>query len=224
MHFRQHINTILLILICYLPVQAQFVKGHGIKTGLTRANQAYKYQMSIIKREPQCRSGFTFGVFTEFSLMPHFSLLAEIHYIQKGMVDEQMMLVENNPQPIGTLVWNYCIHYLSIPLLIKLSTKTGFLNTYFIFGPRVDLWLDSTLNLDSDDFVPPNPDWDDPVYDELERMTVGCDVGIGFEKNILKSSTLILEFRYSPDLTEAYKHEFLNLTNRAFTILLGVSI
>jgi hypothetical protein len=224
MPLQPRIKMLFIIMICYSPALAQFVKGVGIKTGLTRANQDYKYSSGILEKDIQFRSGFTFGVFAEFSIMSHISLSAEMHYTQKGAVDEQIMTDENSPEPRGTLVWNHCIHYLSVPFLIKLSTKTGFLDTYFIFGPRVDLWLASKLNLDSDDFVPPNLDLDDPVYDELERMTVGCDVGIGFEKNILKSSSLMLEFRYSPDLTEAYKHEFLNIYNRAFTVLLGFSI
>ena len=211
---KSFIKILLATAICCSAAHAQIIRGVGIKTGLMLANQAYQYETSILEKDTKYRKGFDFGIFAEINQNHFLSVLTEVHYTQKGVVDEQIITGENNPVPIGTLVWDKCIHYLSFPVLLKLNVKTGIFTAYFIAGPRLDLRLSYTSNLDLHD----------PVYDALEKVTVGYDVGIGFETEVFKSSALMLEFRFSPDVTDAHKSEILHIRNRAITFLLGFSL
>jgi hypothetical protein len=76
-------------------------------------------------------------------------------------------------------------------------------------GPRIDLFLGY------------NSDLSGALYDEFERVDIGGDFGIGVGNNS-GPMRMLLEFRYSPDFSNAYKTDLLKVKNNSFEILFGL--
>ncbi len=173
------------------------------------ANQDFDYTFGF-DFDTESRTGFDMGIYTEWFDLPFFSLLTEIHYIQKGMQHEERRFNEFGEE-VALLKWNNRVDYLSIPILVKITIQTEHVSPYFIMGPRIDL----LLGYDSDHF--------EALYDEFERVNLGGDFGIGVGNNS-GPVKILLEFRYSPDFTNAYKTDLLKVKNNSFEILFGLRL
>ena len=206
---RRIILAVVLVLFSFSGANARLLKGYGLKAGVVVANQDFEYSEGF-QADTKDRAGLDFGVFAEWLDIPFFSILTEVHYIQKGHADE-FVRTDEFGTPISSTRIDHRLDYLSVPLLAKASLRTKHVLPYLVVGPRFDFLLDyksETL---------------DQVYKELKDSDVGATIGLGMESRTDPVKVLV-EFRYSPDFTDAYKTDLLKVKNNSFEILFGVRL
>lgn len=204
--------TVLAVLQIWTPIaQGKLLKGFGFKTGVVIANQDFDYSTPGPGLDTRSRTGFDFGGFVEWFDLPYLRMLTEAHYIQKGMIDE-VKVVNTSGDVISTLKYDHRIDYLSVSALGKFTPGGKVLSPYLIIGPRVDFRLKN------------NSEVYDVLYDNFNSVFFGGDIGLGLEFSLNKLLTLLTEFRYSHDFTEAYKTELLEVRNRSYQLLIGLKL
>jgi opacity protein-like surface antigen len=197
-------------LIPLTPAQAQLIKGYGFKTGIAITNQDFNSTVGFDFNFKN-RLGFDFGGYVEWLDLKFFSVLTETHYMQKGMIDE-IAKTDETGKPAGTEKFNNRVDYLCLPILAKITYQADGISPYLFAGPRFDFLLGYRSHKHL---------WDH-LYDKLKDLDIGLDIGIGAEVKLTRKVTLLPEFRFSPDVTYAYKAETLKVKNNALEILAGV--
>ena len=155
----------------------------------------------------------TFGVFVNYELDEHWSLLGEVSYSGQGGKRNGMqpIFAENLtglPVPPGTELYasfdnNTVLNYLEIPILVRYAfggNKSGF-DFYLDVGPYLGFLLNakvvtngsSTIYLDKDgnmplelggfQLPPQNFDRESDVFDKLNHVNVGITGGFGVDYN-----------------------------------------
>jgi hypothetical protein len=201
------ILAILTLLIC-IPsfAQSQILKSYGIKAGAYRATQTFDYTRGF-SLPTDYRWGIDAGGFVELFQHSNLSLLAELHYIQKGYA---ITLPVTTPAfPEGTGEYNTFkprLDYLSMPIMAKVRYKTEILTPYIFAGPRFDFLLSQHDN----------------AVDYLST-DIGAALGIGVEFSFESSPQYLIEGRFSPSFKNAYEHPNLTVKNKSFEILVGMS-
>ena len=118
------ITNIFLIILSVSFADSQILKAYGIKVGAAAATQTFDYSINF-SLPTENRWGLDIGGFAEFFQIPYFSLLTEVHYIQKGYSNT---VQESTPaQPAGTgksITIRPRLDYLSIPVLGKVRFET----------------------------------------------------------------------------------------------------
>jgi hypothetical protein len=206
---RRIIICIILVLFSFSGAYAQLVKGYGLKAGMVAANQDFDYSQGL-EADTENRIGLDVGVFAEWLNHSYFSILTEIHYIQKGHTVESTRTDEFG-NPLSTVKHNNRLDYLSIPLLAKITLRTQYALPYLVIGPRFDYLLGYQSEISKE------------LFDEFKNTGVGGTVGLGLESKS-KPVKFLLEFRYSPDFTNAYKSDMLKVKNSSFEILFGLRL
>jgi opacity protein-like surface antigen len=199
----------ILILVILLPslAQAQIFKGYGFKAGAVRASQSFDYTMNL-SIPIENRWGLDVGAFAELFQHPNFSLLTELHYIQKGY--SLTVPVTSALYPEGTgeyYTYNTRLDYLSVPVLAKVRYAMDAVTPYIIAGPRFDFLLGKyeTLSLD------------------YSSTDIGITVGGGVQFSVMPSSQMLVEGRFSPSFAHAFQNPNLTVKNKSFEILVGMS-
>ena len=200
------IVSIGLILLFSSVADARVLQGYGVKAGVVIADQDFDYTFGS-GFDTNDRTGFDIGIYAEWFDLAFFSLLTEIHYIQKGMKHDERRITEFGELPPRK--WDNRVDYLSFPILVKITIQTSRYSPYFMIGPRIDLFLGHNSNLL------------EGLYDEFERVDIGGDFVIGVGDNGAPVK-ILLEFRYSPDFSNAYETDLLKVKNYSFEILFGL--
>lgn len=201
------IICVFFILFSFSCVQAQLVKSYGLKGGIVVANQDFNYTQGF-EADTKNRTGLDVGVFAEWLNHSYFSILTEVYYIQKGHADEDTRTDEFG-NPASTIRHDNRLDYLSVPLLVKITLRTKHALPYLVIGPRFDYLLGYKSETSKE------------LFDEIKNTGMGGTVGLGLESKS-KPVKFLLEFRYSPDFTNAYKTNLLKVKNNSFEILLGL--
>jgi hypothetical protein len=192
---------------------SQPIRGYGFKLGAVLANQTFEYHDLEFPIDPERedRWGFDLGMYLELMNAPAASILAEIHYIQKGYGLTVAETGPDGPEILGytTLDWRY--DYLTVPILFKLRYQSESLTPYLIAGPRIDILLGEF-----------EPSYVLPI--DYESVDFGVSMGLGTEILLGSIPRSYVEFRYSPNLTTAYKGAYVDIKNRSFEFLLGIEI
>ncbi len=201
---------IILLFFMGVSIQAQFLRGFGIKMGTSVTSQNWEYRnFPVMDFADGSKMTISPGVFAEFFTDKNFSLLSEINYVQKGASEElQISTIEN---PLGTnetVKWNAVLDYLNISLLGKFRIQTGSFQPYIVAGPYLDLEIDKTNELENFNTDP---------------NKFGIKTGIGSEIDIL-SIKLLLEIVYHIELDELYKTDILKITSSSYDIRIGVML
>lgn len=182
--------------------ESQIVKQYGFKIGASSSYQTATTFINNEKSSSENRKGFDAGVFIEIFNNKNINFLAELHFIQKGMkfvIDK----IYNIPEKTGETEYT-TINYLSFPLLLKLGFTSKIFSPYFIGGPRVDYMLSYNENILNG------------YYKSINKINWGFTLGVGISKKITKRSSLLVEFRYSKDLTSFPNTDF-HVGNQLFT-------
>lgn len=198
-----------LILLFSSVAHARVLEGYGVKAGVVIAEQDFDYAEDF-DFDTKNRAGLDVGVYLEWLDIPFFSLLTEAHYIQKGMVNENPRTDEFG-HPMSPVEHSNRVDYLSIPILAKVTFRTGRVRPYFVLGPRIDFLLGYESRILKD------------IYDGFEDTNVGGTIGIGVERKT-KLLNMLLELRYSPDFTDAFEKDVLKVKNNSFEILIGLEL
>ncbi|MBI5216506.1 MAG: PorT family protein [Ignavibacteriae bacterium] len=177
---------------------------------LTSANQTFNYT-HLSSSSTKWRAGFNIGAYVEFFDTHSFTLVSQLEYEQKGMVEE-IVNTEDDPVILREKDINSRLDYLSVPLLGKIYFSGKSLTPFFLAGPRVDFFL----GYNSDD------NFFNPVYDEFKKMVFGGTLGCGVEIPKILISELLVEIRYNADFTDSYNSPLLTVRNNAFDFWVGV--
>jgi hypothetical protein len=200
------IICVFLAFFSFSSAYAQLLKGYGLKGGVVVADQDYDFTQDL-QYDTETRTGWDVGIFAEWLDLRVLSVLTEVHYIQKGHVTENARYDEfGKPQSI-----NFRFDYLSVPILAKFTLRTQYAMPYLVIGPRFDYLLSYESEISKE------------LYGDFKNVDVGGTIGVGLESR-LKPVKFLLEFRYSPDFSNAYKSDFLKVKNNSFEVLLGLML
>ncbi len=188
---------IAVFLLLFNPIKsnAQLVRGFGFKTGAVVADQSWDFsgQVSGFPDKDGDRWGFDAGGFVELFGTGPFSLVPEVHYIQKGMTYKIQETSYNFPSGTGQfLIFRPLIEYISVPVLVKVQPFSLPVAPYLLAGPRVDFLLSK------------NPEGLQFVYDKFKKSDFGATFGVGVE-----FLNVMTEFRYSHTFNDSFKGNFL---------------
>ena len=200
-------------LLCMISsiVDAQLVRSYGLKAGTAAANQNWEYASLPASLDTRTRWGLDIGAFVEWLNMPTFSVLSEVHYVQKGFKTEIPVTTEQFPEGNGTyLSFSPVVHYLSIPIMAKGRIDIGSATVYGFAGPRVDVLLSEQ----GDAF--------DAVVKNFKGSEFGASLGVGLETAQLGHFVVGLEFRYSPTFQDSYSTSLLSVRNRSMEMLIVI--
>ena len=195
-------------------LNAQLINSYGFKGGLCIANQDFDYVDAVHEFDMKTRYGLDTGFFIELLNNEGFNLLVETHYVQKGHIFELTVIHEEffGPDAYSNEEFQSRVDYLTFDVLCKFSVNHENVTSYLFAGPRFDILLD----YDSEEHL------FDVIYDKLEPIDYGLDIGFGFEFQIIQKTTSLIELRYSPTITTSYEGEYYTIKNTSFEILTGI--
>jgi hypothetical protein len=203
-------SFLFLLLLSSTTAVSQSIRSYGILLGAASATQSWDYHDTPYPStfDPDERWGIDVGLFMEFLDNPVISVLGELHYIQKGFSESFVVSTPANPEGTGQKYsYRPSIDYLSIPVLLKLRTDIGSVTSFLKGGPRVDIRIGQS---------------DENTFGKFERTDIGISGALGAEIPLDISHTILVEFRYSPSLTNSYEAEFVTVKNSSLEFLLGV--
>jgi hypothetical protein len=202
--------TLLSVIILAMPMEAQLIRSIGVKVGAANAGQSWHYSTPNISFAEQYRWGYSFGGYVEWLNIPVFSIVTEVHYIQKGF-KQGFDRRDNDGNLIGVFYVMPQIDYLSIPVLLKIRYDVFPLAPYLLIGPRYEHLLKT------------KPDGTDIVLNNLKKSDFGITIGGGLDISSIALLKIGIEFRYSPGLTDIYSNQYgLTIQNRSFELLLAI--
>ena len=202
--------TLLILAIALLAPGAntQIVKGYGLTFGTSLASQDWVWSRPSVYMNDKARWGVDVGAFAELLSGDVFSVLVEVHYVQKGYRDYTVFRSDRE----GTTTGTPRVDYLSVPFLAKARVDIGTVSPFLLVGPRLDIMLG----------VPPA--YDEEVFAHLKSNDFGVTIGGGVEYLIVPSIRIGVEGRYSPGFHDVYRDRYLTISNRSFETLLRLSI
>ena len=206
-------NKLFLILFVILIISQTFsqsIDGYGIKMGWGFTNHSWEYKPSYDGRlgvvDWENNSGVTARAFADFSFSSLLNVECEIGYAQKGAEYKIFRNAELYKDIRDRL------NYLSVSLMGKMKYNLGLFAPYIIFGPEYNYLLNKQVDrvFESD-------------YDKIKRDILGFSVGIGTETKLLPVN-IIVEYRYSRDLTNNYDDSTAEIKNFSHSVLIGVKL
>ena len=217
MKFRSVVLVVVVFLISALSISVVAVTPKfGVKAGLSQASQTWEYSNSWGSVERDSRSGLAFGIFTDIPFTPIMALRLDALYVQKGSQITVMETTEAYPEGTGQyLAIKDRIDYMSLSLTGKANVLKGPIGIYLMGGPRFDIKIGENFEYPSQ------------FSDSLYNSTVtGLVLGGGVETSIGPTASVLLEFRYDVDLTDAGEYSGIEtdlaIKNKGFLILAGL--
>lgn len=203
-------------------LHARFIKAYGLKLGTAGTKQTWGAPCGAGREicPPDAsgrRWGFDAAGFVAIFNIRNFSLLGELHYVQKGVAfkPSPARIDESGDTTFYEAAPGTRIDYLSIPVIAQARFSLGVFSPYLVIGPRLDFLVgkDSLLFLDAAQGY------------ELKKMNFGGTIGVGVEFARAFPFALMTEVRYSPDFTKALEDRSQpGVKNRSFEILLGLRL
>lgn len=209
-------KTLAVIIILFLSssLNAQFMKGIGLKIGGTSSSQKHEYHFSggPVNMDPDAKTGFNVGVFTEFFHIPFVSLIAEINYVEKGFQQDVYMTTIQNPDPQFKVKETVSLNYLNLSLLGKVRLDGLICTPYILFGPKIDFQVSKKVT-----------PFTDPLYESFNKTRFGFKAGVGTEVYLF-GINFLAEFIYDKDLGFLYENPNLRITSHTFDFRAGAFI
>ncbi|HPG40096.1 MAG TPA: porin family protein [bacterium] len=205
------VKLVVLFFFTMVTVSQAGMPALGVKCGLAIANQEYNFP-HLSKYGSTYLTGLAAGAFGEFFADKPISLVAELDYIQKGIKEEYTYIAASSQQGSGVLSDTYRFHYLSIPLFIKYTWRKPAVAPYILLGFRFDYLFSR----------PSDTDIHNKIYSDFKNYDFGGSFGLGGEYKMSSKYKVLLEGRYSPAASYAYKDDTLKVNNCMFEILAGV--
>jgi len=207
---------IFIFLLFALNIQgfSQTIDTYGIKLGLALSNHKWEYNTSpSFNLNWDNNYGITARVFADISFLSFLNMEGEIGYVPKGVKYKIPITTITQPDGTGEYVnVNNKLNYLSISLLAKYKYHLGLFTPYIILGPEFNYLLSKTI--DKGFAI---------VYDQFRKNLWGFTVGVGSEIKLLPIN-LLIEYRYSRDLTNSYELSTIDIKNYSHTFLIGVCL
>ena len=192
----------------------QSIDGYGVKIGWGFTNHSWEYNPSTYgKLDWESNSGITARAFADISFLSFLNMEGEIGYAQKGA--KYKIAITTISQPDGTGEYrniNNRLDYFSISLMGKVKYNLELFTPYIILGPEYNYLLSKQI---AQGF--------EVVYDKFKKNIFGFSAGIGSEIKLLPVN-IIVEYRYSKDLTNNYNSSTIDIKNYSHTFLMGVEL
>lgn len=207
------VATVVLSLALFSFAGAQTIEAYGLKVGAVHAEQKWEYssQSPVQGVDADPLWGVDARSFIRLSINSTFGILAELRYVQRGKSITSMATVKaDNTQgytDIGLVETKLQFHYLSVPVLLQFRLGREKVVPYLDLGPRVEYLL---LTPDS------------PVYDQFAKWEFGGTCAVGVEVSIGSPLRLLAEVSYDTNFTHSFAKEYVTVSNRSFSFLLGV--
>jgi len=205
---------ILFLFILNITSNGQSIDGYGIKIGWGITNHSWEYDPAInVKLDWENNSGITARAFADISFLSFLNVEGEIGYAQKGA--KYKIAFTTMSQPDGTGEFrdiNNRLNYLSVSILAKYKYNLVLFTPYIVLGPEYNYLLSKQIK----------PGFE-IVYDKFRKNVFGYSAGIGTEIKLLPVN-IIVEYRFSQDLTNNYDSSTINIKNYSHTFLIGIEI
>lgn len=205
---------ILFLILLNTLIFGQSIDGYGVKIGWGFTNHSWEYNPSIYgKLDWENNSGVTVRAFADISFSSFLNMEGEIGYAQKGA--KYKIAITTITQPDGTgeyRIINNRLNYLSISLMGKVKYNLELFTPYIVLGPEYNYLLNKQIEKGFE-----------VVYDKFKKNIFGFSLGIGSEIKLL-SANIIVEYRYSKDLTNNYDSSTIDIKNYSHTLLIGVEL
>ena len=175
---------------------------------MTNSGEEWNYkddEIGDFKKDPKI--GLNISGFAEFLDIPFLNLVAEIGYNQKGMKEKVLFAAAADGSGELKTVTNR-VDYIDLSLAVKLNYALPLITPYVFAGPRIDVLVGSDV---------------DPghkiVYDDYEKLVYGLKIGLGSEIGNILPLSVLAEFQYNYDLSDAYKTEYSAFKDIALEVL-----
>ncbi|MCX6833728.1 MAG: outer membrane beta-barrel protein [candidate division Zixibacteria bacterium] len=210
--------AVVVLLTIGLSVSAATSPRFGVKAGLTGANQNWEYSNVLGTVNRNHRTGMAVGVFLDLTRIQGLLLRPEALYVQKGsQIDVMHVTYAGVPQ--GSTTLKDRIDYLSLRATARVKTSAGPLGLYFLGGPRLDLKIGTSSDIDSPDM--------ETILNAYKSSVVGVTLGLGLEGALGAKGSLFVEACYDLDFGDAAKYvgdeATLTIDNRAVLVLVGMA-
>jgi hypothetical protein len=201
-------------------LSAQALVGWGVKVGLTRANQTLKdYEFTTTF---QSRVGLSIGGFAEWVSHPILSVSTEVCYNQKGHRLDMPITTTEFPDGTGEFIRESVrFDYLSLAILPKVRLPVGPVHLYVLFGPRVDIALNHSVNVEGREPIRTyfSTGWESQLK-HYKDVQVGGDLAVGCVGDVGLPMNVGAEVRYSPDFTSSSELSYWSTRNSAWEFCL----
>jgi hypothetical protein len=209
------VTTVITVLLASTAMlNAQLVRGYGIKAAFVSASQTFDYTTASVVQSSDLglkrRAGLGAGVYCELLNLPVFSVVTQAEYRQGG-VGMKYYHTGPNGEDLGLFIDYTRIDYLSLAVQAKARIPGTITSPYLLVGLRRDRMVgtgDTALV--------------GGLYDQFEKDITGLTVGGGVELPRLLPVKLIVEARYDLDLSDAFHGEYLTVRNNSMSLWLGV--
>lgn len=151
-------------------------------------------------------------MFVEFFDLPHFTLSAEINYIEKGFQKEIYSTTPESPELGPKVLWKVNFNYINISALAKPKIDLGLFTPYIFIGPRLDIEISKSSQLD-------NPE----NYKDYLRERLGIKCGIGSEIKLFEL-IFLSELVWDIDFKDIYQNPNVNVKTNSFDIRIGIKL
>jgi hypothetical protein len=201
--------AVVILLVIGSSVSAAVSLRFGIKAGLTGANQNWEYSNVLGTVNRNHRTGMAVGVFLDLPRIQGLQLRPEVLYVQKGSQIEVMhMTYAGVPQ--GAITLKDRIDYLSLRATARVKTSAGPLGLYFLGGPRLDLKIGTSSDIDSPEM--------ETIFNAYKSSVAGVTLGLGLEGALGAKRSLFVEACY-----DVGDEATLTIDNRAVLVLVGMA-
>ncbi len=182
----------------------------AIKVGFGLSDPNSDYTNQYIRAGLDGVTSLQIGVALGIPLGEYFLLSPEIHYLPKGSSAE--LVADNSSGGIDS-VWTATsrVTYISFPVLLKIRMPAGLIRPFVAAGPRFDF----KVGEDAESFLK-------DVYDEMDNVAYGFNIGGGAEIALAESYRLLVEVSYSWDVNSVYETDLSTWKNKNLSILAGI--
>jgi hypothetical protein len=183
-------------------LHAQTEKTLGLFMGASSSRQLWTGAGRITTESAW---GPSLGIYVDVQTpAPILSIRAELGYAQRGGLiwDEEL-------DPDHTREARVKSHYLSVPILGKLTWELGRISPYLVLGPVMDVLLHTGCGVEVC-----------PLFREESPTAYGVTLGGGLSTEVRDRIHAGLELRVMESLSEAYVGDGTQMRNRSLEILL----
>lgn len=185
-------------------VNAQLVRGWGLKAGATFSKQEWDYTSSPGDPEKYDGTGLNIGAFVELLNNPLLTIVTEANYVQKGAESNVTIPL---PGPDAEVKSDKRIDYINFAALAKVRINLGIIKPYVLAGPKIDFEIEKTNS--------------EPFQDNFQKGRWGFKVGVGSEVNILPIN-LFAEILYDADFNDLYNNQNLHINTSSVDLRVGI--
>jgi hypothetical protein len=201
------------VLVGFSTSHSQLIRGYGIKAGFASTNQDWHYDIMSGSLNTDTRKGLDVGAFVEWLDIPLFSVVTEVHYIQKGFTQKIAVTNEDYPDGTGEYVTHSAeLDYFSIPVVAKIRYDLLNISLYVFAGPRYDVLVSTKSDIYG------------IILDQIESSELGASFGLGFDYSLPALFKVGAEIRYSPSIQNSYAKNGLTVKNQSWEMLVVFSL